>query len=127
MTLLKDLSANEVIDVVALLIRLKYSQELIYKFLKAARNQLKNQHIVAQYLNLVNKLKSYEKDLNIHKELNELESCFQELFICSNEDYVFWKNNIIELVAELKEFIPNDNVYEMTQAKKKIKSQMGEK
>lgn len=77
-----------------------------------------NLSYISYYVSNYDKIKYYsKKDLLIEDKIDELNSYLQEIFICSLEDYNFWKQSIEEVVTKIKYLIPDTYEYEIEKAK----------
>lgn len=85
------------------------------------RGQVKNP--IAYYVIIYNKLKYYEEKLGIQERLKNIEDCLKEMFICTNEDYIFWKNQVETELNDIIQLLPTNYEYEIDQAKNRVFSQ----
>lgn len=113
MTSIRFLTMDEVLYVVSLLRKIKYSEDTIKEFLRINEYELNKQNVITRYLQLHARLEYYELKYGISEELSNLDSYFKELFITSDEDYEFWKKLLEEELTKTLKYIPNTYDYEL--------------
>lgn len=116
-----SLSYSEMIYCVSLLVKLGESKDTINQFVMNAEKICIAEHPITKYFQYYDKLKYYSKDTSSTERLNEIDEYFKEIFICSDEDYVFWKNNIATILNYEVKHLPFSSEYEI-ELSKKLKS-----
>ena len=119
----KYLSLKEVIYCIHLMLKINFDNETIDEFIETIKRENKkiNNNPITLFVDLYDKLKHYEKELNLTEKLKMIESLIGEIFICSSEDYEFWKENINEELQNIINSLPNNHEYELSQAKQLVK------
>ena len=120
---IRFLNLKEVIYCIHLMLKINFDENTINEFIESVEKENKKlqNNPISLFIRLYNKFKYYEKDINIQEKIKYIESLLGEIFICSEEDYEFWKSSIEEEIENLSSMIPSDNEYEVSEAKKIIK------
>lgn len=110
---------------VNLMIRMGITEEIINKALKAMNRDNKLFKDIDNPLVIFNriygKLSYYEDNEELQESVNKLMEFFQEIFICNDDDYEFWKSMIGEELDTAISLLPNGYEYEIEEAKKLVK------
>lgn len=120
---LRPLSIKEVIYCVRLMLKLNIQESAIDTFIRNIdKENKKMSNPISLYVSLYDKISYYAKDTEISKKIALIEEYLEQIFICSEEDYEFWKSMIGEEVSELTKLLPATGEYEKIEAKKLSKS-----
>ena len=119
----KFLSLNELIYCIHLMLKIDFDEKTINEFIESIEKENKKiqNNPISIFINLYNKFKYYEMDLNLTEKIKRIESYIGEIFICSSEDYEFWKESINEEVNDILISLPINHEYEVSEAKKLLK------
>ena len=119
----KFLSLNELIYCIHLMLKIDFDEKTINEFIESIEKENKKiqNNPISIFINLYNKFKYYEMDLNLTEKIKRIESYIGEIFICSSEDYEFWKESINEELNDILDSLPINHEYEVSEAKKLLK------
>ena len=70
-------------------------------------------HPIVKYARFYNKIEFYKERYGLEKHAEALKSYFQETFICSQEDYNFWVENLGTVLNDTIEALPKNHEYEL--------------
>ncbi len=118
---LKPLSLEEKIYILSILIKMNVSKEERNLFLRNCEMVSKKTSPITKYLENYNRLKYYEESAGLQKEIAFMEDCFQEMMLCSDEDYLFWKESLQEALKQVEHWIPKNYEYEEEKASRLLK------
>ena len=113
MKLINDITYDELIDCLSILKKLNYSEEKLNIFIYNYNKACKHKNPLIQYMELYYRY-LYYKNPKTESLLDNLERCFKEMLLCSNEEYEIWKTMLEEYLQELNDIIPNTNEYELS-------------
>lgn len=100
-------------DTLSLLQYSNYADDVKIKYLnQMIQNTLKN---YSYYRYVIDKTTYMKRDKKIIQEINDI---FASMFICSSEDYEFYKNYAIELISKLEYNVIDNFDYELQLMKK---------
>lgn len=109
---------------VSLMMKMRISLDTIKKALKVMnrnnKNLSDNVNPIVLFNRLYGRLNYYSENEELVEAISQIMNFFQEIFICSNEDYEFWKSMIGEELEKALTLIPNTYEYEIEEAKKLI-------
>lgn len=109
---------------VSLMMKMRISLDTIKKALKVMNRNNKNLsdsvNPIVLFNRLYGRLNYYSENEELVEAISQIMNFFQEIFICSNEDYEFWKSMIGEELEKALTFVPNTYEYEIEEAKKLI-------
>lgn len=109
---------------VSLMMKMRISLDTIKKALKVMNRNNKNLsdsvNPIVLFNRLYGRLNYYSENEELVKAVSQIMNFFQEIFICSNDDYEFWKSMIGEELEKALTLIPNTYEYEIEEAKKLI-------
>ena len=109
---------------VSLMMKMKISLDTIKKALKVMNRNNKNLsdsvNPIVLFNRLYGRLNYYSENEELVEAISQIMNFFQEIFICSNDDYEFWKSMIGEELEKALTFVPNTYEYEIEEAKKLI-------
>ena len=109
---------------VSLMMKMRISLDTIKKALKVMnrnnKNLSDNVNPIVLFNRLYGRLNYYSENEELVKAVSQIMNFFQEIFICSNEDYEFWKSMIGEELEKATSFVSNTYEYEIEEAKKLI-------
>lgn len=121
-----DLSVDMQIYCVSLMTRMGIDDITIKKALKVMNRNNKylqgKENPIVLFNRLYSRLSYYNEDEEIKESINQLMMFFQEIFICSDDDYEFWKSMISEELEKVNELIPNTYDYELETGRNLAKS-----
>ncbi len=118
---LRILTIKEIIYCIRLMVRLNLPEQEIDKFLRIIdKENKKMENPISLYIALYDKISHYKKELSLSKKITLVEEYLQQIFICNDEDYEFWKESIKEELASILNIIPNDGEYEKEESKKLV-------
>lgn len=110
---------------VSLMIRMRIDNKVIKQALKVMSRDYKylsgQSNSITLFCQLYNKLSYYEEIDGMEEAIKQIQEFMQEIFICNDEDYVFWKSVIGEELSKANELIPDIYEYEIEEAKKLVK------
>ncbi len=112
--IIQSMDENTVIYIAGLLISLGFSKKELEDFFRANErdNVEKYPNAIAEYNQLYEKLNYYKNHSNIQDQINCIQSYLGEIFICSDDEYQFWKLSIREELQKAKQQIPYAYDYE---------------
>jgi hypothetical protein len=117
----EPLSIEMQIYCVSLMIKMGISDATIKKALIVMNRNNKylsgNENPIVLFNRLFERLNYYNENEELRESINQLMSFFQEIFICSSEDYEFWKSMIGEELEKALTFVPKTYEYEMEEAR----------
>ena len=109
---------------VSLMMKMRISLDTIKKALKVMnrnnKNLSDNVNPIVLFNRLYGRLNYYSDNEELVEAISQIMNFFQEIFICSNDDYEFWKSMIGEELEKALTLIPNTYEYEIEEAKKLI-------
>lgn len=109
---------------VSLMMKMRISLDTIKKALKVMNRNNKNLsdsvNPIVLFNRLYGRLNYYSENEELVEAISQIMNFFQEIFICSNDDYEFWKSMIGEELEKALTFVPNTYEYEIEEAKKLI-------
>lgn len=109
---------------VSLMMKMRISLDTIKKALKVMNRNNKNLsdsvNPIVLFNRLYGRLNYYSENEELVESISQIMNFFQEIFICSNDDYEFWKSMIGEELEKALTFVPNTYEYEIEEAKKLI-------
>lgn len=117
----RSLSYEEMIYCVNLLVQLGESKDAINLFIMNAEKVCISDNPITRYLQYYDKLKYYSKVIISDENMAEMDEYFKEIFICDDEDYLFWKNNLASILSSEINHLPLSAEYEI-ELSKKLKS-----
>lgn len=129
---IRELSEEEIIHCIELLIKIDTPICDINRFIYFTKmddelykekniSLLEDKNPIALYVELYNKLKYYEKQLGSEK-LIYIKECLEEMFICNDEEYEFYKQELEDELRKILVLIPQTYNYEITEIEKRIKN-----
>lgn len=117
----EPLSIDMQIYCVSLMIKMGISDATIKKALIVMNRNNKylsgNENPIVLFNRLFGRLNYYNENEELRESINQLMLFFQEIFICSSEDYEFWKSMIGEELEKALTFVPKTYEYEMEEAR----------
>lgn len=117
--------SHEIVNHVEMLLNINANPEDIDEFLRNVKfeNDIHFPNFIAAYVDRYDKFKYYEEKMGVSGKLEEIDACFQEMFISSDEDYREWKEIILSESGELcyYQYYHNSFEYELETAKKRLK------
>lgn len=109
---------------VSLMMKMRIPLDTIKKALKVMNRNNKNLsdsvNPIVLFNRLYGRLNYYSENEELVEAISQIMNFFQEIFICSNDDYEFWKSMIGEELEKALTFVPNTYEYEIEEAKKLI-------
>lgn len=128
---LDNMIAREPLDLekqiycVSLMMRMRIDNKVIKQALKIMNRDYKylsgQSNSIALFCQLYDKLSYYEEIDGVEDAIKQIQEFMQEIFICNDEDYVFWRSVIGEELSKVNELIPDIYEYEIEEAKKLVK------
>ena len=76
-----------------------------------------NENPIVLFNRLFGRLNYYSENEELCESVKQLMEFFQEIFICSNEDYEFWKSMIAEELDKALSFVPKTYEYEIEEGR----------
>lgn len=120
----EPLTIDTQIYCVSLMMKMRISLDTIKKALKVMNRNNKNLsdsvNPIVLFNRLYGRLNYYSENEELVEAISQIMNFFQEIFICSNDDYEFWKSMIGEELEKALTFVPNTYEYEIEEAKKLI-------
>ena len=99
--------------------RIDIHKDEIYTFIrKVKENILLTGNPVSIFVSEYDRLRFYYTD----EELSDINDYLKEIFICDNDDYLFWLDEINNELNKLLRPIENNYNYELDVAKKRLVS-----
>lgn len=119
------LTFEEVIWCVSYLLKQGKTKEEIQAFLKVVFPGwvLTSRHPILWYFQVVEKLQFYQDDVTVESSLRQLESYFQEIFLCSDEDYAFWNEEISNELQRCQTYLSDRYDYEIAVATRALEKE----
>lgn len=115
------LTLTERIYYLSILIKMNVSKEQRNLFLRNCELMYEERNPMLVYMETYNRLKYYEPSSGLQKDIAFMESCFQDMMLCSNEEYLFWKNSLGEELKQIEQWIPKNFEYEEVEAQRLLK------
>ena len=117
----EPLSIDMQIYCVSLMIKMGISDATIKKALIVMNRNNKylssNENPIVLFNRLFGRLNYYSENEELCESVKQLMEFFQEIFICSNEDYEFWKSMIAEELDKALSFVPKTYEYEIEEGR----------
>lgn len=117
----EPLSIDMQIYCVSLMIKMGISDATIKKALIVMNRNNKylssNENPIVLFNRLFGRLNYYSENEELCESVKQLMDFFQEIFICSNEDYEFWKSMIAEELDKALSFVPKTYEYEIEEGR----------
>ena len=117
----EPLSIGMQIYCVSLMIKMGISDATIKKALIVMNRNNKylssNENPIVLFNRLFGRLNYYSENEELCESVKQLMEFFQEIFICSNEDYEFWKSMIGEELDKALSFVPKTYEYEIEEGR----------
>lgn len=117
----EPLSIDMQIYCVSLMIKMGISDATIKKALIVMNRNNKylssNENPIVLFNRLFGRLNYYSENEELCESVKQLMEFFQEIFICSNEDYEFWKSMIGEELDKALSFVPKTYEYEIEEGR----------
>ncbi len=117
----EPLSIDMQIYCVSLMIKMGISDATIKKALIVMNRNNKylssNENPIVLFNRLFGRLNYYSENEELCESVKQLMDFFQEIFICSNEDYEFWKSMIGEELDKALSFVPKTYEYEIEEGR----------
>lgn len=119
----KFATLDEQIHCVYLMLKINIKTNDIVKYLRSCElyQNLENINPIAYYNMCFEKLKYYEEKYGLEENIKVLENYFQELIVCNDDDYLFWKNALEEEFKETEKYLPKNGEYELTKGRALLK------
>lgn len=120
MLIIKPLSLKEVIYCIRIMLKLQKPDYIIDTFIRLVekKNNSEKKNPLSLYIELYDKINYYAENEDIKRRIELIEEYFQEIFICSSDDYEFWKSMIDEELSTIQSNLPTNGEYEIEEAKK---------
>lgn len=115
------LSLDEKVYYLSILTKMKVSKEERKLFLRNCEMSLEKTSPLREYIENYNRLKYYEESIGLQKENSFMEECFQEMMLCSHEDYSVWRQSLEETLKQVEHWIPKNYEYEEQEASRLLK------
>lgn len=107
---------------VSLMLRMGIPEETIKKALKAMNRNNKylsnTENPVVLFSRLYERLSFYQEREELQESVQQMMTFFQEMLICSDDDYEFWKSMMGEELEKANGLVPNTYEYEIEEARK---------
>lgn len=117
--IVSDIDIDNMIRLASLMFRIDIHKDEIYTFIrKVKENNLLTGNPVSIFVSEYDRLRFYYKD----EELSDINDYLKEIFICDNDDYLFWLDEINSELNKLLRPIENNYNYELDVAKKRLVS-----
>lgn len=115
--IVSDIDIDTMIRIASLMFRIDIHKDEIYTFIrKVKENILLTGNPVSIFVSEYDRLKFYYTD----EELSDIKEYLKEIFICDNDDYLFWLDEINNELNKLLRPIENNYNYELDIAKKRL-------
>lgn len=123
MIVVQPLSFELQIYCVSLMIRMEIPEVIIRKALKvmSKSNSSLECNPITEFSNFYEKLQYYKNVPSLREAVQTMMECLQEMFITSDDDYLFYKEMLEAELAKAKNEVPNTFDYEIEEANKLIK------
>lgn len=112
----KDLTEEEVFYCAQLMSKIDIDKDIIRTLFIKNDTQLENP--IAEMVKIKDKIDYYQDKLMIEEHIKTIDESFQEIFITTPNDYVFWKDIIKQELKEVEHKLPQSYEYEMQKIKK---------
>lgn len=112
----KDLTEEEVFYCAQLMSKIDIDKDIIRTLFRKNDTQLENP--IAQMVKTRDKINYYQDKLMIEEHIKTIDESFQEIFITTPNDYIFWKDIIKQELQEVEHKLPQSYEYEMQKVKK---------
>lgn len=113
---LDNVSKEEIMYCAKLMLEIGTDEQEITNFLTYMNPVSENP--ITRYIEERDKLKYYEQKLGLSDSIKLMDEGFEELFITTNDDYVFWKNTINEELDKCLDKTKNHHSYELQKVRK---------
>lgn len=117
MEILQDINYETMIRLVSLMIRIGVHKDEIKRFISKVKDSLTySDNSIVRFVSEYDRLNYYYDNYDLESILEYL----QEIFICTDEDYEFWKDEIGRELHKLLKPIESKYDYEIDVAKKRL-------
>lgn len=117
MELVKDVDYNTMIDLVSKMLKIGVHKDEIKKFISIVKDTLTySENSITRFVSEFDRLNYYYDEYDLENILDYI----NEIFICSNEDYEFWKEEVRAELSRLLKQIEHKYDYELDVAKKRL-------
>ena len=117
--IVSDIDIDNMIRLASLMFRIDIHKDEIYTFIrKVKENILLTGNPVSIFVSEYDRLRFYYTD----EELSNINDYLKEIFICDNDDYLFWLDEINNELNKLLRPIEKNYNYELDVAKKRLVS-----
>lgn len=106
---------EEVLYCAQLMLKIETEKDIVRTFFRKTEKNLENP--IAEMLRNEEKINYYRDKVMVEEELNTMNDSFQEIFITTPEDYVFWKDTINQSLQTIKGKLPKMYEYELNKAR----------
>lgn len=117
MVVVQPLSIEMQIYCVSLMMKMKISESTIIKALKIMNKNNEylwgEENTIVLFNRIYGRLNYYQDNEELQETVQQLKAFFQEMMICSDDDYVFLKSMMSEELEKAKELVPNTYQYEI--------------
>lgn len=115
--LVKDVDYNTMIDLVSKMLKIGVHKDEIKKFISIVKDTLTySENSITRFVSEFDRLNYYYDEYDLENILDYI----NEIFICSNEDYEFWKEEVRVELSRLLKQIEHKYDYELVVAKKRL-------
>ncbi len=123
MMMVQPLNLELQIYVISLMIKMGFTDDVLKKALKAMNKDIKksNENPLTTFAKVYSKLTYYKSVESLSEAVKDMMSFMQEMFICSQEDYISLKEIMGEELEKALGLVPNGFEYEIEEAKKLAK------
>lgn len=117
MELVKDVDYDTMIDLVSKMLRIGVHKDEIKRFISIVKDTLTySENSITRFVSEFDRLNYYYDEYDLENILDYI----NEIFICSNEDYEFWKEEVRTELSRLLKQIEHKYDYELDVAKKRL-------
>ena len=113
---LDNVSKEEIMYCAKLMLEIGTDEQEITNFLTYMNPVSENP--ITRYIEERDKLKYYEQKLGLSDSIKLMDEGFEELFITTDDDYVFWKNTINEELDKSLDKTKSHHSYELQKVRK---------
>ena len=117
MEIVSEIDYETMIRLTSLMLRIGINKDEIKRFISKVKDTfVVSDNAITNFVHEYDRLNYYFEDYDLKNILEYLE----EIFICSNEDYLFWKDEIEKELDKLLSRIAYKYDYELEVAKKRL-------
>lgn len=114
---LQEMDYETMLYIARLMYEIDLEEYIIQNFIRKVMMTLtEEKNVISEYLRMYDCLSYYFTE----EELTDIDAYFKEIFICDDNDYVIWKEEIEKILHTLKYKVPDSYAYELEKAKKLV-------